>query len=108
MVRGRGNAVPAPRTRRSPVTLALFSEDLGLLGRELLVGEDPRIVQFTELLELLHRVLFLHGRGSFRGGLGGPLFFFLPGPPTLLAMLHGPGRTAGDGTHGGYTRDAAK
>jgi hypothetical protein len=67
-------------------------EDLCLGGCELLVGEDTRLVQLTELLELLHRTLFRTGR---RGGhlllfLGGPLLFFLSGPPALLTMLNGP------------------
>jgi len=85
-------------------------EDLCLGGCELLVGEDTRLVQLTEFLELLHRALLRRGR---RGGrlllfLGGPLLFFLSGPPALLAMLNGPGGAACDGADGGYTGDTAK
>ena len=85
-------------------------QDLRLSGRELLVGEDARLVQLTEFLELLHRVLFRRGRcgGHLLLFLGGPLFFFLPGPLALLVMLHGPGCAARDGANGGYTGNAAK
>src|SRR5271166_6322240 len=84
-------------------------EDLCLGGCELLVGEDTRLVQLTEFLELLHRVLFRRRRGGhLLRFLGGPLLFFLAGPPALLAMLNGPGGAAGDGAHGGYTGNAAK
>ncbi len=67
-------------------------------------------MQLAELLELLHRVFF---RRRGRGGhllllLSGSLLFFLLGPPALLAMLHGPGCAAGNGTDGSYTGNAAK
>jgi len=40
--------------------------------------------------------------------LRGHLLFFLSRPPALLAVLHGPGCTAGDGADCGYAGNAAK
>jgi hypothetical protein len=40
--------------------------------------------------------------------LGGPLIFFLSGPPALLTMLNGPGGAACDGPGRGYTGNTAK
>ncbi len=85
-------------------------EDLRLGGRELIVGENTRLVQLTEFLEFLDRALFRRGRrsGHLLLSLVGPLLFFLSGPPALLAMLNGPGGATCDGADGGYTGNAAK
>jgi hypothetical protein len=67
-------------------------------------------VQLTEFFEFLDRVLFRRGRrsGHLLLSLGGPLFFFLSGPPALLTMLHGSGCATCNGADGGYTGDTAK
>jgi hypothetical protein len=67
-------------------------------------------VQLTKFLELLYRAFFWRRWGSdhLLLFLGGPLFFFLSGPPALLAMLDGRGGATGDGANGCYASNTAK
>src|SRR5271157_3861924 len=63
-------------------------EDFRLGGRELLIGEDAGLVQLTEFLEFLHRILLRRRRscGHLLFLLSCHLLFFLARPPALLAM----------------------
>src|SRR4051812_2725731 len=93
-------------------------EDLCLLDRELVVGQDPLLLQVGEILELLDRVdrrcrgggwgrcVLLRGRCVLL--LWWRLLGLLPCPLALLAMPHAAGDAARGPGHDGRPGDTSK
>src|SRR5215217_7462905 len=90
------------------------AEDLGLLRRELLLGEDALVLERSQVLELLDRVLATaadRGRGRGRGVLLGRRLvglLFLCGPPVCLAAADAVRDSGGGTRHRGSAGHSAE